>query len=91
MRRYQEELRRTLISELGSWGDAEVIRGARLRFDQFLKNPASLPASDQPPILAVVAYHADAGTFEQLIAGPRLKLSQKEFLVREADKLPQSR
>ena len=62
----QEELRRTLISELGSWGDPEVLRGARLRFDAFLKDPASLPASDQPPILAAVAYDADAKTFEQL-------------------------
>jgi aminopeptidase N len=62
----QEELRRTLISELGSWGDEEVIRGARQRFEAFLKDPASLPASDQPAILAVVAYHADANTFEQL-------------------------
>jgi len=62
----QEELRRTLISELGSWGDPEVLRGARLRFDAFLKDPASLPASDQPPILAAVAYGADADTFEQL-------------------------
>jgi aminopeptidase N len=62
----QEELRRTLISQLGSWGDADVIRGARQRFEEFLKNPAALPASDQPPILAVVAYHADSGTFEQL-------------------------
>jgi aminopeptidase N len=62
----QEELRRTLISELGSWGDPEVIRGARLRFEAFLKDPASLPASDQPPILAAVAYQADADTFEQL-------------------------
>jgi aminopeptidase N len=62
----QEELRRTLISELGSWGDPEVLRGARVRFDAFLKDPASLPASDQPPILAAVAYGADADTFEQL-------------------------
>jgi aminopeptidase N len=62
----QEELRRTLIQELGSWGDEAVIRGARQRFSAFLKDPASLPASDQPPILAVVAYHADADTFEQL-------------------------
>jgi aminopeptidase N len=63
----QEELRRSLIAELGSWGDAEVIHGARQRFESFLKDPASLPASDQPPILAVVAYHADADTFEQLL------------------------
>lgn len=62
----QEELRRTLISQLGSWGDAEVIRGARMRFEAFLKDPASLPASDQPPILTVVALGADAATFEQL-------------------------
>ena len=62
----RQELRRTLIRNLGSWGDPEVIRGARARFAAFLKDPASLPASDQPPILGVVANHADAETFEQL-------------------------
>ncbi len=62
----QQELRRTLISDLGAWGDEEVLRGARLRFAQFLKDPASLPANEQAPILAVVAHNADAKTFEQL-------------------------
>jgi aminopeptidase N len=62
----RQELRRTLIGDLGVWGDAEVIRGARERFQAFLKDPASLAASDQPPILAVVAHDADAHTFEQL-------------------------
>ncbi|HTV49961.1 MAG TPA: M1 family aminopeptidase [Steroidobacteraceae bacterium] len=62
----QEELRRTLIRSLGLWGDAEVIRGAQQRFEKFLSDRASLPPSDQSPILTVVAYHADAKTFEQL-------------------------
>ena len=62
----QQELRRTLISDLGAWGDEDIFRGARLRFAQFLKDPASLPANEQAPILAVVAHNADAKTFEQL-------------------------
>jgi aminopeptidase N len=59
-------LRRTLIRNLGLLGDPEVIRIARQRFETFLKDPASLPASDQSAILAVVARDADAATFEQL-------------------------
>jgi aminopeptidase N len=62
----RQELRRTLIHELGVLGDTEVIRVARQRFEAFLKDPASLPASDQPSILAVVARDADVATFEQL-------------------------
>jgi aminopeptidase N len=62
----RQQLRRTLIRDLGVWGDPEVIRGARERFEAFLKDRSSLPASDQPAILAVVAHDADAPTFEQL-------------------------
>jgi aminopeptidase N len=62
----RQQLRRTLIRNLGVWGDPEVSRGASERFEAFLKNRASLPASDQPAILAVVAHNADARTFEQL-------------------------
>ena len=62
----RQELRHTLIRNLGAWADPGVMDGARRRFAAFLRNPASLPASDQPAILAVVAYGADAGTFEQL-------------------------
>jgi len=62
----RQELRRTLIRDLGVWGDAEVIRVARQRFAAFLKDPASLAASDQPAILAVAAHDADAATFDEL-------------------------
>jgi len=62
----RQELRRTLITDLGAWGDPAVIEGARQRFAAFLKDPATLAASDQPPILATVAHGADAKTFEQL-------------------------
>jgi len=62
----RQELRRSLIGDLGAWGDPSVIQGAQQRFAAFLKDPASLPASDQPPILAAVAYDADAKIFEQL-------------------------
>jgi aminopeptidase N len=62
----RQELRRSLISDLGAWGDPALIEGAQQRFAAFLKDPASIPASDQPPILAAVAYGADAKTFEEL-------------------------
>jgi aminopeptidase N len=61
-----QQLRRTLIRDLGVWGDAEVIRGARERFEAFLKDRTSLPPSDQPAILSVVAHPADAHTFDEL-------------------------
>jgi aminopeptidase N len=43
-----------------------VIRGAKDRFEAFLKDPASLPPSDQPAILSVVAHPADVHTFDEL-------------------------
>jgi aminopeptidase N len=62
----RQELRRSVIGKLGAWGDPAVIQGAQQRFAAFRKDPASLAASDQPPILAAVAYGADAKMFEEL-------------------------
>jgi aminopeptidase N len=62
----RQQLRRTLIRDLGLWDDRAIIQGAQQRFEAFLANPSSLSPSDQASILAVVAAHADGKTFEQL-------------------------
>jgi len=59
-------LRRTLIGELGAWGDPATLAEARRRFALFLKDPKAIGADDQQVILAIVGKYADAGTFEQL-------------------------
>jgi aminopeptidase N len=63
-----EQLRRRLLGNLGAWGDQQVIDEAHRRFDQFLKDRKSISPDDQDFILATVAAHADAATFEQLHA-----------------------
>jgi hypothetical protein len=61
-------LRRTLISDLGSWDDQAVIAEARRRFTSFLGNRSAIAPDDQLTTLVIVAQHADASTFEQLHA-----------------------
>ena len=61
-------LRRTLLSNLGNWGDAQVIAEAQRRFAQYLQNPQAISADDQPMIFGIVASHADQATFDQLHA-----------------------
>lgn len=61
-----QQLRRTLISDLGSWDDPAVIAEARRRFTAFLANRSAIAPDDQLTTLVIVAQHADAATFEQL-------------------------
>lgn len=61
-----EHLRRTVIGDLGAWGDREVIAGARRRFAAFVRNPHSITPSDQSMILDIVGRYADAATFNEL-------------------------
>lgn len=61
-------LRQDLIWTLGKFGAASVIEEARRRFDAFLTDPASLPASVRAATLQVVAYNADAATFDRFAA-----------------------
>jgi aminopeptidase N len=61
-----QTLRRSVIEDLGAWGDPEVIAQARSRFAAFVRNHAAITPNDQPMILDVVARYADAATFEQL-------------------------
>ena len=61
-----QQLRRTLIADLGAWGDSEVIDEARKRFTAFVKDHDAIGPDDQAVILSVVARYSDADTFEQL-------------------------
>jgi aminopeptidase N len=63
-----QKLRRTVLGDLGSWGDPQVIAEARQRFAAFVKDHGSIRPDDQEFILAIVARNADAATFEQLHA-----------------------
>jgi aminopeptidase N len=61
-----QTLRRTVIQNLGVWGDAGVIAEARRRFAAFVKDRNAVRPDDQPMILTIVGLHADKATFEQL-------------------------
>jgi aminopeptidase N len=72
-------LRRTLIADLGIWGDEPVIAESRKRFGAFVADHRTLAPDDQGAVLAVVAHHADAATFEQLHALARSTKDQSEL------------
>jgi aminopeptidase N len=63
-----QKLRRDILADLGKWGDAQVIAEARRRFAAFLVDRAAIRPDDQEMVLAIVARHADAATYEQLHA-----------------------
>jgi aminopeptidase N len=61
-----QELRQSLIADLGLWGDPAVIAEARKRFQAFVKDRKAISPDNQGSILAVVAHDADEATFNQL-------------------------
>ena len=61
-----QKLRRTVLGDLGDWGDEKVIAQARERFAAFLKDRAAVRPDDQEMVLSIVGQNADAATFEQL-------------------------
>jgi len=61
-----ENLRRTVLGDLGNWGDSEVIAQARERFADFVKDRGAIRPDDQEMILGIVALNADEATFKQL-------------------------
>jgi len=61
-----QELRRTVIEDLGVWGDPDVVAEARRRFSAFVLDRGTIAPDDQPMILNVVGLHADAATFDEL-------------------------
>jgi aminopeptidase N len=62
-----EELRRTVIGDLGAWGDPGVIAEAQKRFNAFVADPKSLKPDDQSTVLDIVAINADAATYAKLL------------------------
>jgi aminopeptidase N len=62
-----QELRRSLIADLGAWGDPGVVAEAQKRFTAFLADPASLKPDDQSTVLNIVAINADAPTYAKLL------------------------
>ena len=61
-------LRTQLISTLGDLGDSGVVAEARRRYAAQASDPDAMPAALRKTILAVVAHHADAATWDRLHA-----------------------
>jgi aminopeptidase N len=59
-------LRASLITELGSLNDRDVIAGCRERFARFLAKPESLPPDLRAPVLQVAGGAADEQTWKKL-------------------------
>ena len=68
-------LREELIRTLSSLDDPVVITEARRRYGLQSSDPAVVPAALRRTILAVVARHADAATWDQLHAAARAEQS----------------
>ncbi|WP_430390605.1 M1 family metallopeptidase [Dyella sp. 20L07] len=73
-------LRTHLISVLSGLGDTNVIAEARRRFAAQATDPKAMPAELRKTILAVVANHADAATWEKLHAAAK---AEKTPLVKD--------
>jgi aminopeptidase N len=71
-------LRRTVIVNLGEFGDAAVIAEARARFAGYVRDPATLQADLRRNVLSIVAGHADTASWEQLHALARSAVSETE-------------
>lgn len=64
-------LRETLIDSLSELGDTTVIVEARRRYAAMDKDPSAVPGPLRKTVLAVVAQHADAATWDALRARAR--------------------
>ncbi|MFD2367728.1 M1 family metallopeptidase [Pseudoduganella sp. GCM10020061] len=85
-------LREQLIVTLGQLGDPAVIAEARRRYAASATDPSAMPGPLRKTIMHVVAYHADAATWDKLRAAARAEKSQLikdsyyELLASPADK-----
>ena len=59
-------LRSDLLLAMGQMDDPTVVREARSRFLQYVKDPLSLSGDQRHVVLRIVADHADAATWDQL-------------------------
>jgi aminopeptidase N len=66
-------LREQLIETLSELGDPNVIAEARRRYAAMDKEPSAVPGPLRKTVLAVVAQHADAATWDQLRARARVE------------------
>ncbi len=73
-------LRAELIGTLGNLGDANVTREANRRFAELAVNPKALDGPLRAPIMSVVAYNANAATWDRLHARA---IAEKVPLVRD--------
>jgi aminopeptidase N len=76
----QALLRDELIAALGRLGDPAVVAEARRRHAADARDPAAIPGPLRKTILAVVARHADAATWDRLHAAAR---AEKTPLVKD--------
>lgn len=74
-------LRDELINTLCDLGDQNVIKEARRRYAAQATDPSAVPAALRKTITAVVAYNADAATWDQLHAHAQ---SEKTPLIKDA-------
>jgi len=73
-------LRSHLISTLSNLGDSSVIDEARRRYAAQATDPKAVPAELRKTILAVVATHADAATWDKMHAAAK---AEKTPLVKD--------
>jgi aminopeptidase N len=73
------ELRHTVLSDLGAWGDPATISEAKKRFAMFLADRNAVPPDDQGTLLSIVAVNADQTTFDQLHAIAKSAENDTEF------------
>lgn len=72
-------LRRTLLTDLGTWGDPDVIAEARKRFAAFAADRKTIDVDDQGMVLAIIAHHASAADFAQLHAIAKSSSNETEM------------
>ncbi len=72
-------LRRRIVRELGAWDDPRIVEEARKRFSLFVANHKSVVPDDQAMVLAVVAEHANAATFDELHSIARSSKDETEL------------
>ncbi|HMD58484.1 MAG TPA: ERAP1-like C-terminal domain-containing protein, partial [Steroidobacteraceae bacterium] len=74
-----QQLRRTILRDLGAWGDLTVAAEARQRFARFVLDRSTVDPDDQSAVLYIVARNADAATFEQLHTVARSAANETEL------------
>ena len=74
-----QRLRRSVISDLGAWGDQEVIAEARKRFARFVADHSTATPDDQVMILTIIAKNAGDADFDQLHAIAKASKNETEI------------